>query len=351
MDQELNRLESNQYAQEQSEIPGFALFDLLMGEWVTRCIHVAADIGLADALGDSPKSVQELAQATNTHAPSLYRLLRCLASKGIFVETEPNCFAQTELSNFLRSDQPGSLAPLARHYGSEWQWSAWGELEYSIRTGKPAAEHVLGQKLWEYLKSHPQDGELYHHAMTGASRIINDALVHVYDFSPFNVIVDVGGGQGSLLKTILASHPALSGILFDQAQVIEKLHEHMPSEFRARIELVAGDFFVDVPKQGDAYILKQVLHDWSDEDCIRILKACRKAMKPGSRLLVMDGVIQPGGAETTFAKLTDLVMLLVHGGRERTTDEIAHLFENSGFKLKQVVATGTPISITEGIPI
>ena len=352
MNQQYGQPDEVHGVQKVTAAPSFALFEILMGQWIARCVQVAANLGVADALGDSPKSVEELAQATDTHAPTLYRLLRSLASRGIFTEVRPGYFAQTELSAVLRSNQPGSLNALVRTYGSEWQWRAWGDLEYSIRTGKAAAEHVLGQRLFEYLKTHPQDIKLYQQGLTSVSEIINKTLAHVYDFSSFDTLVDVGGGHGSLLMTILASYPNLRGTLFDQAQVIEHAREHIASGVSERMHLVAGDFFVSVPEGGDAYLLKQVLHDWSDEDCIRILKACRQAMKPSSKLLVIDPIVQPDeGPETTFAKLTDLLMLVVHAGRERTAAEFARLFASSGFKLNRIISTESPVGIAEGIPV
>jgi SAM-dependent methyltransferase len=328
-----------------------ALLDLLMGEWTARSIHIAASLGIADVLKDGPKSIEELAQAPDTHAPSLYRLLRYLASRGIFIETGNGQIAQTELSEGLRSDLPTSAYYLARMYGGELQWKAWGDLEYSIHTGKAAVEHVSGQKLWGYLTAHPEEAQIYAHALTGASGILNQAIARSYDFSSYNTVVDVGGGQGSLLAAILRLNPTLKGVLFELPQVIESVRaQPFASELQKQLLLVGGDFFAELPDDLDIYLMKQVLHDWGDDDCLRILKTCRRAMKPESRLLVVDTVIQKGGKETSFAKLADLAVLVSHAGRERTEEEFKALFVASGFEFVRVITTGAQVSIVEAIP-
>lgn len=347
-----NQSEISVAAQRDKTASALAILELLAGQWMARCIQVAADLDLADCLNHGPRSVQELAQATNTHAPTLYRLLRSLASRGIFVEVEPGSFAHTELSEALRTDRPGSMHAIAKLYGSEWQWRAWRDLEYSIRTGKAAVEHVYEQKLWGVLAAHPEDVKLFQQAMTSTSEVINKTLAQAYDFAPFETVVDVGGGHGSLLMEILRSYPASKGILFDLPQVIESAQKRVEPELQTRMRSVAGDFFVAVPEGGDVYLMKQVLHDWSDEDCVRILTSCHRVMKPGSKLLVLDTVIgsaQP--TETSLSEMTDMLMLVIHAGRERTVQEFADLFAASHFRLSQVISTGSPVGIVEGIPI
>jgi ubiquinone/menaquinone biosynthesis C-methylase UbiE len=339
-------------ARKESPPPAFAILHYLQGQWIARCVHVATHLGLADLLKDGPRHIDKIAAITNTHAPSLYRLFRCLASLGIFVECEPNTFAQTELSEALCSGQPGSIYALAKLYGRAWQWDLWGHLEDSIRTGKSAFSAVYNMTIWEYLQTHPEEGALYDEALASASRVINASIIRSYDFSAFQTIVDVGGGQGDLLAAILTAAPQARGILFDQAAVIKRAEAQIEPALRQRMQFVAGDFFTAIPQGGDAYLFKQVLHDWDDEASRKILTTCRQAMHPGSKLLIADLIVQPGGgSETTAAKLTDLVMLVIQGGRERTAEEFAQLFAASGFQLTRIIATGVLHSIIEGVPI
>jgi len=327
--------------------PAAVLGGYIQGQWIARCVHLAATLDLADHLKNGPKSIQYLAEATETHAPSLYRLLRALASLGIFTEVEPAVFAQTELSNVLRFDLPGSLGYMAKYQGQEWLLKSWEHLEYSLRTGKAAVEHVYGTDIWTYFSQHPEQDELFNQTMTSFHENFNPLLARSYDFSAFTMLVDIGGGQGTFLETILSDHPELQGILFDLPKVIESTRAKIKP--RDRLQLVGGSFFTAIPEGGDAYMMKEVLHDWTDEDCIRILANCRRAMKPESKLLLFETLIQPeGGSET---KLRDLLMLVAFSGRERTAEEFASLFEASGFQLTQVIPTGTSMSIVEGIPV
>lgn len=327
------------------------ILQLLLGLWMGRCIHIAANLGLADLLKDGPKSVQELAQLTDTHAPSLYRLLRCFASAGIFVETEPNIFAQTEISQALRSDRPDSLYYLAKWFGQECEWKIWEDLEYSIRTGKSALEHIYGVDMYGYLNKHPDEARLFNLAIAGYSRELDKAVAHAYDFTPFSSLVDVGGGHGGLVTEILSSCLSLKGILFDKASVIESARESIDPKISPRIEYVAGDFFEKVPESGDIYILKHVINNWDDKEAITILKHCRKAMGPTSKILIADPIIQSNGG--TEGKLYDLLMLLTTtGGRGRTEEEYANLYKAADFNLVRIITTEMPvICIAEGIPL
>ncbi len=339
-------------SQENHVPPFFVLLGYLQGEWIARCIQVAAILGLADLLTDGPRSIQELAQATNTHAPSLYRLLRGLASLGIFTEVEPNTFAQTALSEALRCGQPGSIGYLAKMYGQEWQLKAWEQLEYSLRTGKAAVDSIYGMDIWKYLNTYPTQSQLFDRALTSLSDMLNLPLAQSYDFSTFATLVDIGGGQGSFLMTILSLHPGLQGVLFDRPSVIELAHEQIKPEFRDRLQLVAGDVLTALPEGGDAYMMKAVLHDWCDEDCLRILQNCRQVMKPGAKLLLVEPVIWPGDSSKSIGnKFLDLQMLINSTGRERTAEEFAHLLEASGFQLIRTLPTKANFGIIEGVPV
>ena len=338
--------------QEYHVSPSYVLQEYLTGQWLAHAIQVAAILDLAGLLKDGPKSIQELAQATNTHAPSLYRLLRSLASVGIFTEAGPDLFAQTELSETLRFDQPGSVGYIAKMHGQEWQLKAWQYLEYSIRTGKAALEHIYGTDMWTYLAQHPEQSQLFNQAMTGITEPANLPLAQSYDFSTFVTLVDIGGGHGTFLTTILSLNPTLQGVLFDLPSAIEHACQRIEPQFRDRLQLVAGDFFSAIPEGGDGYILKAVLHDWPNEDGIRILRRCRQVMQPASKLLLVEPVIGPGtSSETTSNKLLDLLMLVSLAGRERTIEEFTHLLEASGFQLARVLPTKTNFSIIEGVPV
>lgn len=333
--------------------PQVVILQMLQGLWVARAVQVAASLGLADALREGPKGVEELAQVTKTHAPSLYRLLRSLACLGIFAESSEHVFANTDLSEVLRSDRPNSLYDVAKMFGAEWQWKALGELEYSVRTGKAAVDHIYGMSIWEYLDQHPEEDESFHRALTLLSQQYDVPVLQAYDFSSFSSIVDVGGGQGHFLQNVLSHSPKTRGMLFDRPSAIEGANALIGQnlQVRDRVRLVGGDFFTEVPQGGDAYILKSVIHDWGDEESIKILRNCRRAMKPSSKLLVVEAVIRPGGAETVPTKFTDLLMLVNDYGRERTSEEFASLYEAAGFKLTRIVPAGFIHSIIEGVPV
>ena len=330
--------------------PSAVLLGYLQGEWIARCIHLAAILDLAGLLKNGPQRIQQLAQATNTHAPSLYRLLRVLACLEIFTEVEPELFAQTELSEALRFDLPGSVGYLAKMYGQEWQLKAWEHLEYSLRTSKAAVDHVYGTDIWTYFSRHPEQGEIFNQAIATFSENNNTLLAQSYDFSTFTTLVDIGGGQGTFLTTILSLNPELHGILFDLPEVVESARAKITSAFHDRLRLVGGSFFTTVPEGGDAYMMKMILHNWTDQDCIRILENCRRVMKPERKLLLFEPLIQPESGRET--KLFDLLMLVNFAGRERTTEEFAYLFEASGFKLTQVIPIEAEVmSIVEGTPV
>jgi hypothetical protein len=332
--------------------PQAVLMGYLQGEWIAHSVQMAAILDLAGLVKDGPKHVEDLARSTNTHAPSLYRLLRALTSVDIFVEVEPNHFAQTTLSETLRFDMPGSVGPIAKMYGQEWQLKAWEHLEHSIRTGKAAVDHVYNLDIWKYLSTHPAQGQLFDQALTGLSEIYNSTLAESYDFSTFATLVDIGGGQGTFLTMILDRYPLLQGVLFDLPAVIENARTQIKPEVRDRLHMVAGSVFTAAPEGGDAYLMKAVLHDWTDEDCIRILRNCRQAMKPTGKLLLFEPLLRPGGgAEGVAYEFLDLLMLINSAGRERTAAEFADIFEASGLELTSIIPTKAGMSILEGVPI
>lgn len=302
----------------------------------SRALSVAADLGIADHLIRGPKSADDLAVATGTHPPTLYRVLRALASIGVFHELDDRRFELNEIAEFLRSDHPLSVAPLARMLGADYEWKAWGELHHSVRTGENAAVHALGMDVWEHRRLHPDDNDVFDAAMRTLTRSYADE-VRAYDFGQHRVIADIGGGTGALLAEILQAHPDSRGILFDQPQVVANAAPVLEdARIADRVEVAGGNFFDIVPDGADVYILRRILHDWVDDRCTDILRCIRSAMTNEATLVVIEGVVgRPN--EDPVIKFLDLMMLVSAGGRERTDTEWRALLSQSGFRLQQVV--------------
>lgn len=331
--------------------PPVQLLQLMNGYWITQSIAVAAELRLADELAAGPAGANELASVTGTHAPSLRRLLRALAMIGVLDEQPDGRYELTPIGTFLRQDVPGSLRALARMRGSDWQWRAWRELGYSVRTGETALDHVYGKPLFEYFAADsPQDGAVFNEAMTSHASQMHTAVAGAYDFPTEGTVVDVGAGHGTLTAAILQAHPGLSAVVFDLPQVVAGARDWLVDQGHAeRCEFVAGDFFEAVPEGGDVYAMSHIVHDWDDGKAIRLLRNCREVMPAHARLAVCEMVV-PAGAEPHFSKLLDLEMLVNTGGQERTLDEYQRLFEAAGFELTRVVPTPTPVSVIEGRP-
>jgi ubiquinone/menaquinone biosynthesis C-methylase UbiE len=323
------------------------LDQMITGYWVSQSIYAAAKFGIADHLKDGAKTVGELAAATSTNPDALYRLLRALASVGIFIEGEPRHFSLTPLAEPLRSDVAGSKRALALMSGDE-QFRAWAEIDYSIRTGRTAFDKVFDKPIFDYLGEHPDKARIFDAAMVGIHGRETNAILNAYDFSGIGVVADIGGGNGSQITAILKKHDRMKGILFDLPHVIERAKERIQaSDLRDRCQLVPGSFFAAVPEGADAYVLRHIIHDWDEEKCLTILLNCHRAMRPTSKLLVIESVIPPGN-EPFSGKFLDLVMLLIPGGKERTENEYRALFARAGFELTGIVPTGTEVSIVEG---
>ncbi|HVF01819.1 MAG TPA: methyltransferase [Rubrobacteraceae bacterium] len=327
------------------------LWRITNGYQVSQTIHVVATLGIADLLTDGPRSADELAEATEAHAPALYRVLRALASIGVFVEQGDGCFALTPLAEYLRTDVPGSLRSWAMLIGRPCHFTSWGHLMHSVKTGEPAFPEVYGTTAWEYRATHPEESEIFDAAMTGLSLAEAEAVVRSYDFSGTGALVDVGGGKGTLLAAILAANPALRGILFDQPHVVADAKDLLERAGVAdRCEVVSGSFFEAVPEGADAYLLKSIIHDWDDAAAIEILRKCRAAMADTARLLLVERGIRPAN-ESDPAKFIDLMMLVMLGGRERTAEEYERLYPEAGFKLTNIIPTGSLLDIIEGVPV
>jgi hypothetical protein len=331
--------------------PEIVLLQMKYGSWIFQSIYAAAKLGIADLLKDGSRSCEDLASVTSTHEGSLYRLLRGLASMGVFAETEPSFFTLTPLGNYLRGDVPGSLKARVIMNGEE-QYRAWGEIIYSIQTGKSAFERLYGMNLLDYYAKNPEAGKNFNQAMTSSSTLQNPGIVLDYDFSDVQTLVDVGGGQGKLLTDILKAYPKMKGILFDQPEAIKGAKSLIEQAgILDRCQLIAGNFFESVPAGGDAYILKYIIHDWDDERAIAILKSCYEAMPEHGKLLLVEQVI-PSGNQASFSKMLDLQMLvLCPGGRERTQAEYRILMEKSKFQLIKIVPTQSSLSVIEAVKV
>lgn len=327
-----------------------AMVQMIMGFRITQMIYVAAKLGIADLLKDGSRDVESLAQTTGTDAPSLYRLLRALASVGIFAEDEQGSFALTPLAALLQSGVFGSQRARALFFGGSAQWRSWGEMLYSITTGKPAFREVHGMGPWEYMARDTELGAAFNGFMFANTQSQAEAALTAYDFSGFGTIVDVGGGHGALISAILQANPNLHGILCDTPHVVMDAGPLLEAAgVRDRCELVPCDFFSSVPDGGDAYILKKIVHDWDDEHALAILKTCRRAVPERGRLLILDSVIEPGNAPDP-AKILDLQMLLEFAGRERTEAQFRALLDEAGFTLTKIVPADVQFSIIEAIP-
>jgi SAM-dependent methyltransferase len=301
-----------------------------------QAIHVAAELSLADLLASGPKTAAELAPAAKVHTLSLDRLLRALTSLGIFAEDNEGRYCQSALSDVLRSDHPGSIRPWARMLGAGFVWAPTGALDATIRTGQPAFEHVFGAPFFKYLAAHQDDAAVFDAAMSSMPTWLVE-VVEAYDFSTFERVVDVGGGRGALLVAILSANPHVHGVLQDLPGVVAGAPPATRKNVADRLEIVAGDFFESVPAGADAYVLSGVIHDWNDEAALRILKNCRRAIRPDGRLLILDTLLTP--TSNPAPALMDVLMMVLTGGRERSEPDFRSLLRNAGFSLERVTPT------------
>ena len=323
---------------------------LMIGYSRTQAIYVAAKLGIADLLDKTPQSADDLAQATETHAPSLRRLLLMLASIGIFAEDTAGKFGHTPLSETLSREHPQSVRNLAIMCGSEFFWRPWGELREAVRTGRPAFDHVHGASFFEYLAAHSDDAAIFNGAMTSLSSAgLSRMLVAAYDFARFERIVDVGGGHGALLYAILSANPRLHGVLADMPSVVAEAASLREAAIAGRCEIVAIDFFHSVPDGADGYVMKAITHDWEDADALKILKNCRRAIRPDGRLLLIELVLKAPN-QPDPARSADLEMLVMLKGRQRTEAEFRALLGEAGFALIRVIPTAGAASIIESQP-
>lgn len=335
--------------QPQEMPPQQAMIQIISGFWLSQMINVAARLGIADQVSGQPKTLSELAEATGTHAPSLYRLLRALVSTGILAQDAEGKFISTPLSETLRSGVPGSLRAFAMAELGQEHFVAWGNLMHSVKTGEIAFDNHFGQSAWEYYATHPEDAAVFNDAMTGLTEMVNGAVIAAYDFSGFKKVVDIGGGHGALMAALLKAYPAMQGAVFDLPHVAEGATARLNAEgVSDRCEILTGDFFQSVPAGFDAYLMKFIIHDWNDEQSIAILKNIRGAMAEGGKLLLVEQIVAADNLPS-FAKFIDINMLVMTGGQERTEQEFTNLYTASGFKLSRVVATLSPFCVIEAV--
>jgi SAM-dependent methyltransferase len=325
------------------------LIDLTTGALITQALSVAATLGVADHLGAGPRSVDELADAVGADAPSLYRVLRALTDVEVFVELGDRRFASTELSDLLRSDGPASLRAWAAMVGAPFHLRALTDLVGSVRTGEPAFERVHQQQAFDYFRDHPDEGALFNDAMTGASSLPIAKVMTACDFSRSRIVVDVGGGHGSLLAAVLQAHPHLRGVVFDLPEVVlGALPVLEKAGVSDRASTVGGDFFEAVPPGGDVHLLSNIIHDWDDDRALRILSNCRAALEPGGRVLLGEAVL-PDEPEPSLAKLIDVEMLVMGTGRQRSEAELRDHLRQAGLRLSGIGPSGPLWSVVEAV--
>lgn len=336
-------------AQPQTPPAHAAMFQLLTGMFIGGAVATLAQLGIPDLLENGAKSADELAVQINADPDALYRLMRATASVGVLCEGSDRKFVQTPLSAVLRSNANPSLRAFATMHALEWHALGWVNLEYCVRSGKRAFDKIYGMPIFQYLEQHAELSELFNQSMSNLSTIDGPAVADAYSFDGLRSIVDIAGGHGFLLATILARHPRMKGTLYDLPHVIAGAKSGPLTPFQDRCTFASGDMFSCVPASADVYIMKHIIHDWPDDLCVRILEACRKVVNAGGKLLVVDNVIQPGN-DFAPGKFLDLQMLIFPGGRERTEKEFRELFHSSGWRLTRVIPTASTVSIVEGVP-
>ena len=327
--------------------PHAQIVQMMMGSLVARLIYTAARLRLADHIAAAPRTAEDLAAVTGTHAPALHRLMRTLTGLGILTHDSEHHFALTPLGDALRTGAPGAALPTILTFGGPVFTRAFDEFEHSLATGETGFEKAFGLPIFNYFAGHPEDAALFNDTMIGFHGDEPAAVVAAYDFSGFRKIVDIGGGTGNLLSMILSRTPAAQGVLFDLPHVIASATPLIKE--RAVDDRVAherGDFFQAVPAGGDAYVLSHIIHDWHEDQCLTILRNCRTAMAPGGRLLLVEMVL-PDGDAFHPGKLLDMVMLTVPGGQERTAPEYARLLDKAGLRLVRIVPTASAVSVVE----
>ncbi len=316
---------------------------------ISKAIYVFAQLGIAEYLNAKPLNADELASATSTHGPTLYRMLRTLAGYGLVAEDAEQRFSLSPLGATLVSDAPGEIRSLVSYLAGPIVWASVGALMHSVRTGEEATKKVFGRSFFEFAPEMPEDAQIYNEAISAMHGMEPQAVAAAYDFSDIRTLVDVGGGTGNLLTKLLLTTPHLSGVLYERPDVAAEARRHVAAlDLTSRCEVIDGSFFDTVPVGGDAYMLSHIVHNWDDASCLQILGRCHAAMHGTGRLLLLEQVVSPGNNREP-AKFNDLVMLAMWGGKERTEREFADLLAQSGFKMTRIVPTESPSSIVEAV--
>jgi hypothetical protein len=332
----------------QTAAPAEVMHELILAAWISQGITAVAELGVADALAGGPLPINELAGKVGADPDALGRLLRALISKGIFAQRDDGRYELTPLADVLRSDAPVSMAATARFIGAKQHREHWNLLTEAIKTGSSIVTNLRGKAFFDYLGDEPDYGQIFNDAMTSLSGLAIGPVVDAYDFKQFGTIVDVAGGHGRLLAAILASAPDAHGVLYDLPEVIAGAPALLrESHVAERVRLAEGSFFDGVPTGGDAYVLKNIIHDWDDDASVRILRNVRSAATAGAALLLVETVI-PEGDGNPIGKWMDMEMLILNDGRERTAGEYRRLFEEAGFQMIGAVETASRLSIIEG---
>lgn len=327
------------------------LMKMVFGFMASQAISVVARLGIADLVENGAKNADELAQATGADARSIYRLMRALTNVGVFIEDDERRFSSTPMSQLLRKNAPDSIGGFSTFFCSDWHWLVWGHLDYSVRTGKPAFEKIYQKPFFDYLEDHPLPAQIFNNGMTSFSAHTGNAVVEAYDFSGIHTLTDVGGGHGYLLASILKRYPDMQGILFDAPSVVQGAQSVIGAEdIGKRIACVGGNFFEPIKVQTDAIIMKHIIHDWDDENSLKILRNCSESLKPGGKLLVVEMVI-PGPNQPSIGKFLDLQMLVFLHSYERTEKEYAALLEQAGFRLTGIFPSASPFSVIEAVRV
>lgn len=334
-----------------SAIPAnVAMLEVAQGAWLTQALYAASKLGVFDTLAKGPATADDVARRVGAQPQATYRLMRALASNSILKLRRDGRFALTRLGQAMRSDTPGTMAPMVEFIGHPKHWEDWSELLYSVQTGEPSPGKLRGMPFFDYLETDPDLAKTFNDAMTGLSGIAIETITPAYDFTDRRLIVDVGGGHGALLAAILEQTPDARGVLFDLPSVVENAGPLLDTAgVSARSSVEGGSFFESVPDGGDAYLLKTIIHDWDDESSLKILRNIRTAIAPEGKVLLMEMVL-PEGASFHPGMLLDLEMLVTAGGHERTSSGYAKLLAAAGFRQTRVVSTAGPLSIVEAVP-
>lgn len=327
--------------------PPARMLQLITGYWISQAVGAAAKLGLADQLANGARSASEIATSVNAEPGSVHRVMRMLASIGVFTMDSNDHFGLTPLGDTLRTGVPGSMKNFAIAQTSPGHWLPWGQMSEAVRTGRPMSTSALGMELWDWYSTHPEEGEFFNRAMGDLSAGVAGEVTGSYDFSPFETVLDVGGAHGILLGAILRANPQMRGILFDLPHVTATAAESLRAQgIEERCELVTGDFFASVPPGADIHVLKQIVHDWSDGECITLLRNCHRALKPAGKVLLVEMVI-PADNSPSMAQAMDMNMLVLLTGKERTELQHRDLLAAAGFRMERVIPTHSPFSIIE----